>query len=372
MKKTLLITLEFPPFYGGVGYYYFNLVKRLPNEKICVLTNETKTLAENINFKLYRQVLLTKLPIWPKWLLALFKIAYLIKKEKIELIWVGQILPIGTIALILKKFLKLDYLVSCHGTDILTAQKKQRKKKLLIKILKEAKIITANSQYTQQEIVKLGISPEKIIIIYPCANDLPPIDPIKKDKLLTNNNLKNKKILLSVGRLVPRKGFITIIKIFPELLNIFPNLIYLIIGQGPLKTTLEKLIINKNSSNKIKILDNINNEDLPYFYDLADVFILTPINMAGEVEGLGMVFLEASLLAKPIIASATGGIPEAVLANKTGVLVNPEKPQEITQAIIKLLTNKNFANFLGITAKKYVLTNFHWSKEVSKLLNILN
>jgi len=371
MRKTLLITLEFPPFAGGVGYYYFNLVKRLPNEKICVLTNETKTLAENINFKIYRQVLLTKLPIWPKWLFALFKIATLVKKEGVELIWVGQVLPIGTMALILKKFLKLDYLVSCHGTDILTAQKKQRKRELLIKILREAKIITANSKYTQQEIVKLGISPEKIIIIYPCANDLPPIDPIKKDKLLTNYNLKNKKILLSVGRLVPRKGFITIINIFPELLNIFPNLIYLIIGQGRLKEKLEQQISSLNLNNAIKILDNISNEDLSYFYDLADIFILTPINLATEVEGWGMVFLEASLFAKPIIASATGGIPEAVLANKTGILINPENPQEITQAIIKLLTDKNFANFLGETAKKYVLTNFRWSKEVNKLLNIL-
>lgn len=372
MKKTLLLTLEFPPFYGGVANYYYNIVKRLPVDKIVVLTSAKGQLKKLANFKIYYKKLITNLPIWPKWSLALVEIYLLVKKEKIEIIWAGQVLPLGTICLLTKKLLKIPYFISLHGTDLLTAQKNNHKKKLLKIILDQAEFITANSQFTKNEILKLGIAETKIIIIYPCPNEMPVTNKNILNELINEYQLQNKKLILSVGRLVQRKGQELVIKALPSVIKKFPEVKYLIIGQGPLKNHLLNLINQYQLENYVYILDNINTDLLPYFYQLTNLFILTPITINNEVEGLGMVFQEAALFAKPIIGSFNGGIPEIIIDKQTGILVDPANLANISQAIIAILTNHYNAHNLGQAAKSYVLEKFQWSNEVEKLINLLN
>lgn len=371
MKKTLLITLEFPPFFGGVGNYYYNIVKRLPSESITVLNGNDKNPSFKFGFKIYQKKLLTKIPIWPKWFFSIFKIIYLVKKEDIKSLWVGQVLPIGTICLIIKKLLKIPYFVSLHGTDVLTAQKNPRKKRILLKILKLATFITANSLYTKNEIIKLGIPNNKIIVIYPCANNIKSISQNDLDDFKLKYNFTN-NTLLSVCRLTARKNLDTVIRAMPEIIKTFPNLKYFIVGNGEELDNLNKLINNLALKESVKILTNITDHELPYFYSLTDVFILTPKMVGGGVEGLGIVFLEASLHSKPIITSENGGIPEAVIKNKTGLMIDPESHQQISRAIIKLLNDKNLSQKLGNQAKQYVSENFQWTQEINKLLNAIN
>lgn len=371
MRKTLLITLEFPPFAGGVGNYYYNLVKRLPADKIHVLTAEKSKHNENYNFKIFRKTLITKLPFKPKWLTALLKSIYYVKKEGIEQLWAGQVLPLGTVCLIIKKIFNLPYFVSCHGTDILTAQKNKKKRELAVKILKEAKFITANSHFTKNEIIKLGIEDNKIIVIYPCPNDLPEINQKTANEIKIKYSLENKKIILSVGRLVERKGFSLVINSLAPLLKSHPDLIYLIIGNGPKEKELDLLIKKLNLINQIRILTKINNNELAHLFNLCEIFILTPYELFGEIEGFGMVYLEAGLFSKPVIASRSGGVPEAVIENMTGILVNPEKTEEISKAINLLLFDKNLAFSLGRAGHENAIRNFQWANEIKKIINIL-
>ena len=125
MKKILLITLDFYPKTGGVANYYLNLCKGLGKD-VVVLTNMTEG-DSKFDFKLVRKKILSRV-IWPRWLPIFFYAYKVIRNEKVKVLWAGEVLPTGTVIYFLSKFFKIPNIVSCHGKDILQAQKKSRKK----------------------------------------------------------------------------------------------------------------------------------------------------------------------------------------------------------------------------------------------------
>ena len=137
MKKSLLITLEFPPGQGGISNYYYNLFNNLPANDIVILTNSEEKLTAQTSYKIYYKKFISASKfIWPKWIFLFFIAKKIIKEEKIEIIHVGHILPIGTVALMIKKYLGIPYLVYTHGMDIMYPQYSERKTRLLKSILK--------------------------------------------------------------------------------------------------------------------------------------------------------------------------------------------------------------------------------------------
>ncbi|KKS12999.1 MAG: Glycosyl transferase group 1 [Candidatus Magasanikbacteria bacterium GW2011_GWA2_41_55] len=266
LPKILLVTLEFPPQIGGVSRYYDGLVKHW--------SGEIKVLCANL-----------KWPLWPHWLPLIWRTGQMIKKEKIEMLWVGQVLPVGYIALWFKKRKKIPYAVFTHGMDILVPQKLRRKRYLLKKILFNSELVVANSQFTRGELIKLGVEDSKIVVVYPCPmpyhrmsensyceersdEAILNIDEIDAclpagRRLARNDN----KIILSVGRLVKRKGFDKVIEVMPRLLKRVPDLKYMIIGNGPEATALQTQIVESGLSDSIEILENISDEELQEWYN---------------------------------------------------------------------------------------------------------
>ncbi|MFH0819827.1 MAG: glycosyltransferase family 4 protein [bacterium] len=384
MKKVLLLTLDFPPQTGGVANYLANISQNLSADKISILTVRQSGSAkfdQKQGYKIYRENLISQLPIWPKWLAAIYHAFQVIKKEKPDLILVGQILPLGTVALVIKKLTGLNYFVSCHGMDILLAQKNKRKKWLTTLIIKNSQQIIANSQFTKKEIMKLGAGENKITVIYPCPHTniigVGACPNITNNQQLNNKqlnekfNLSNKKVLLTVGRLVERKGQDQVIRALPEVIKSFPKLVYFIVGSGPYQGELEKLAKELNLEDKIIFAGRVNDEELTNYYQTADIFIMASRQIAGDVEGFGIVYLEAASFGLPVIAGRSGGVGEAVLDGQTGILVNPENIKEIAQAIIKLLADENLAKKMGQTGKERVEKEFQWSKQAAKLKELL-
>ena len=208
MRKTLLVTMDFPPLLGGIAEYYFNLVKKMPNNEIVVLADTTnyksstnyKLQITNYNFKVYYKNFFTKF-IWPHWLFLIWQIYKVVKQEKVQKIWVGQILPVGTAVWMVSKILKIPYFITCHGNDLLRARQVARKFKLAKKILRAAEFIEANTEFTKNILVNdFKILDEKIKIVYP-ENTLSreQVDNKKVQELREKYNLQNKKILLTVA-----------------------------------------------------------------------------------------------------------------------------------------------------------------------------
>lgn len=348
MKKTLLITLEYPPQIGGVAHYYKNLVKHLSADKITVLDNQNNQLLS--------------WPLWPKWLSSFRHVYKKIKKEKIEIILVGQILPLGTVALFFKKIFKLPYVVITHAMDVLLPQRYPRKKWLVKQILKNAQAITTVSNFTKKQLQKL-IDPvqwHKIHLISPCPN-------VEASKI--NYELpKTGKIILSVGRLVKRKGFAKVIAILPELLKKFPDLSYYIIGEGEEKENLKR----QAQGLPVTFLGFVPDEELSHYYQLADVFVMPALDLPYNVEGFGIVYIEANAFGKPVVAGKTGGVEDAIIDGQTGFLVDPRDQKMLAQAVERLLADEQLARKLGTNGFKRVKEQFQWTNQAKKLENLLS
>ncbi len=358
--KTLLFTLEYPPFHGGVANYYGNLVKFWPKPgEISVLNNNNGRLINN------------KLPLL-KWLPAYLALYREIKQQKIEHIIVGQILPLGTVALICSRFCKTKYSVFLHGMDLAYALKRPRKTWLAGKILSQAdKIICTNSYTANLTKQFFPLSANKIATVNPGVENLTTHSPQLVTQLKNKYNLDNKIILLSVGRLVKRKGFDKVIEAMPEILKPAPNLVYIILGNGKeidnLKSQISALRLEKN----IIIIDDAADEEKNIWYDSSDIFIMAARNIAGDFEGFGIVYLEANLAGKPAIAGRSGGVGDAVVDGLNGLLVDPEDTGQIASAVVKLSQNTELRKKLGEQGRERAAREFNWEKQISKIYNFL-
>jgi len=358
--KKLLITIDFPPNVGGVARYLKNICKYSKDE-IVVLAPQTETdFDAKQNYKIYRKKLLFKY-FWPKWLPIFWHTYKIIKKEKIQKIEISHVLPVGYAVLVFKKFLKLPYRVYTHGLDVKSPRNNPRKFRLMKKVLSGAEEIIANSEFTKKELLKIGVLEEKITLIYPCLDPddykTPSAEEIKK--IREKYHLNNKKVLLTVGRLVARKGQDKVIEALPEILKEIPDLLYLVAGDGEYRKNLENLVKQNNLEKNVIFTGRAEDSELPALYSLSDVFIMIPRELEdGDVEGFGMVYLEANYFGKPVIGSDSGGAGEAVERGINGLLVNPEKEEEIKRAVFKIFKDEHLYKELSGEGKKRVEEKF--------------
>jgi phosphatidylinositol alpha-1,6-mannosyltransferase len=353
--KTLLVTLEYPPFKGGVANYYENIIKNWPKpDDIFVLDNKDGKLISN-----------TK-----KWLPAIFNIKKEIKQKSINHVIVGNILPLGTVIWILSSFMKLNYSVILHGTDIMYTQKSWRKKMLAKIILKKSNNIICNSKFTAGLVTKYygNKFKDKICVVNPGIDIGKQITENRKQNFIKKYNLENKFVLFSISRLIKRKGIDRVIEIFPELINKIPNLVYIVAGTGPDEDELKKLAKEKN----IIFLGQISEEEKWTWLDVCDIFILPSREDEGNIEGFGIVYLEANLKEKPVIAGNHGGVSDAVIHNQTGLLVNPENKEEIKDAILKLYKNKKLNKKFGKQGKIRVIKKFGSKNQAKEIFDKIN
>lgn len=359
--RVLLFTLEYPPFYGGVANYYGNLVKHWPwPDDIFVLHNNNGRLINN------------KLP-FPKWLPAFFYLWRDLKKYKIHHIMVGHILPLGTVVYLVSLITKTSYSIFLHGMDFTLALKSKRKKWLAKNILKKAQSIICINSYVarlvQEEWADYG---KKITVVNPGIDIKHITHNIKHiTKIKEKYNLSNKLILLTVGRLVKRKGVDKVLASLPAVLKEAPDLKYVIVGIGEEEKNFNFLISNLKLEKNTLLLTNVNDAEKNAWFDLCDIFIMPARDIAGDFEGFGIVYLEANLRNKPVIAGDSGGVRDAIIDGVNGLLINPENTEEISSAVIKLARDENLRKKLGEQGKARALKEFNWEKQVRTIYDII-
>lgn len=359
--RTLLITKEYYPFKGGVSNYYNNVVKHWPKEEsILVMNNNEKELDKDEGFFSWRR--------------SFVNVYRKIKIEKIDYLLVGQVLPLGTVALVLSFFRPIKYAVFFHGMDLPFLLRVPRKKMIAKLILKRShKIIAANSFVKQQLLDNFNIKEDKLKVINPGVSDFNfDLDDAKREAFIERFNLRSKTVILSLGRLVKRKGFDNSIKALSLMTDDeAEGLIYLIAGTGPDEEYLKGLV-SKRDEDRVIFLGSVSDEEKYLLYSLADMFLMPARNIAGDYEGFGIVYLEANLFSKPVIAGLAGGVPDAVIDGVNGLMLNPEDPREIKEAILKLKDDKNLRDLLGRQGRSRALQSFSWESLVADLYNTLN
>ncbi|NQU99590.1 MAG: glycosyltransferase family 4 protein [Parcubacteria group bacterium] len=371
-RKSLLITKFFPPNRGGIQNYLYNICKNIEKDKIFVLTEKGNKNQENFRIssykikKIYSSLSLSFLPVF-------FKASKIIKENSIENLYLGHFyIPYAISALILNKFKNIPYTIFTHGLEILETRNSPKSNYILKLCLKNAQNVIVTTNYLKKEIVNKypSLSLDDKIIKIPPGVDSNHFRPnLNTSDLVAKHDLENKKIILTCGRLVKRKNHQLIVKALPEILKKVPNVIYLIAGTGPEEKNLRKQVNELGLEKSVRFLGEVENKDLPLFYSLADVFCMPSIynKEAGDIEGFGLVFLEAQACGTPTIGSNTGGIPDAISNNIDGYLVNLESSQELASRITKLLLNNDLAQQFGRAGREKVIREHDWSKLVERL-----
>ena len=354
--KTLLITTDNLSNTGGVSNYYFNLAKFWPNQELKVLDNsEGKLLAKNY---------------WPKWWKSISTVKKELKKTGAEWLLVGQVLPLGTVAYLISLFQPLKYCLIFHGMDLSLAFS-GRKKFLSRLIINRAKKIVCANNFTADKLKEINSKwAEKIFVVNPG------ISP--EDEKLAQPTAGDNFILVSLGRLVRRKGIdktIVALKILEkECANKFwwPGFTYIIAGAGPDEEYLKKLVehLSEDLQKKIIFSGLVADEKKWQLLNICSVFIMPSRNIAGDFEGFGIVYLEAGLCEKPVIAGNAGGVPDAVINGETGVLVNPESSADLAKAIQVLAEDENLRERMGKQGKIHA-QSFFWNIQAEKFSKFL-
>jgi len=354
--KSLLFTLEYPPQVGGVSNYYEQLVKHWPlNESITVLDNKNGRLNSSTYFVF-------------KWRFAFFELWRAVKNFEIEHVIVGQILPLGTVAWLLAKPLGFSYSVILHGMDMPFAIKSLRKRWLTKRILNKANKIVCSNRYVADLASALTDNPDKIEVINPGVVPLPYPNHTVLTDIKHKYRLSGKKIILSIGRLVKRKGVDHVIKQMPNLVGTFDNLVYVIVGHGPDDQYLRNLAASLPEEVRSKIIftGKIGEAEKWSWLNLCDVFVLPTRDIDGDFEGFGIVYLEANLAGKPVVAGFSGGVPDAVVTEVSGIVVDSHDEEQLFIAIKTLLQDEEYAKKLGQQGRERAISHFNWHDKARK------
>ncbi|HBB38584.1 MAG: Glycosyltransferase, group 1 family protein [Candidatus Magasanikbacteria bacterium GW2011_GWD2_43_18] len=374
MKKTLIITLEFPPHVGGIATYVHDLASTFDPEKTVVLApkmQDMKEWDEKQSYKIIRKNPLFPKFIWPRWIRLVWQVWRIVKKEKIELIMVHHVLPVGYAASIASKITKVPFLLFSHGTDLLAASKSSWKKKRIAGVSKHATKIIFNSESLKHRYIQLFPQFESsTLVMYPCPEKtfLEPPDNVVLEDLRNTYALHGKQVMLTVSRFDEGKGFPHLLRMMPKILEQVPHLVWMLIGDGPKKEYVLGEVQKNNLQNIVRYVGEVPHDELKKFYYLADLFVLLTHPDEGREEGLGLVFLEAAAAGLPVVAGKSGGVEEAVLHAETGILVDIyHGDPSVLENIVALLKNRDYADTLGKKAKERIRNEFVWEHQVTLL-----
>ena len=378
MKRTLIITLEFPPIVGGIATYVDQVASSLSSERVVVLApkhNNAKDFDKKKAYKIIRKNLYFPPFFWPRWIRLFFQVWRIVKKEHIEVIHVHHILPVGYIAWIIKKLLHIPYIIFSHGTDIAAAGAKKRKRFLALTVSLQAESIIVNSKNLSLRLLTvLPRLSKKVRVVYPCPDKdfftPPPKEEI--EQLRHMYALEGKKVILSASRLDYGKGYSHLVRSMAEIVQDVPHIVWFIIGDGPKKKEVFASIIQHNLQNNVRFIGEVPHNEVKKFYYLADIFVLLTHPYRGKEEGLGLVFLEAAAAGLPVIAGKSGGVEEAVIDKKTGMVIDVyQQHDQIKKSIISLLADPDAAQTLGAAGKKRMAEEFQWEKQIARISDLL-
>lgn len=242
---------------------------------------------------------------------------------------------------------------------------------LRTRLLTRADALFPVSRYTAGLLEARGVAPGRVTVV-PNGTDAARFAPGDATDLREALGVADRRVVLTVCRLVPRKGVDTVLRALARTAAACPDVVYLIGGTGPDRPRLEALARAEGVADRVRFLGRIPDEALPHHYRACDVFVMPSRLDPPHVEGFGIVFLEANACGKPVIGARTGGIPDAIREGETGLLVEPDDPAALAEALTDLLTHPDRAARLGRQGRTRVLAEATWDHVAARLLDALN
>ncbi len=374
-RKILLVTNDLGPQAGGIESFILGLLGELDGSDIVIYTSSEpgdQTFDKELRQKYGVEVIRDRAKILLPTPRVNRSVARVMKQYKSEYVWFGAAAPLGWMAGHLRRHGAKRIVAITHGHEVWWS-----------KVWPFTLVMKAMSQkidafgylgdFTKRAMSSAISTQLKMVRIAPgiSINHFTP--GTKSEELAKELDVFGKKVIVCVGRLVHRKGQDRLIEAMPDVLKKIPDAVLLIVGEGPRREALKKLVAEKELENSVKIAGRLSYEQLPMVIRLGDIFAMPSRSrfFGLEVEGLGIVYLEASACGVPVIAGASGGAPDAVLPGETGLVVDGTDVEAISASIVYLLNDDELRSRMGKHGREWAVNEWSWEmwgKRFSKLL----
>ncbi|HET8625350.1 MAG TPA: glycosyltransferase family 4 protein [Gemmatimonadales bacterium] len=383
--SDLLLAYTFPPVGGGIARWMAEIARRYPAPGILVSTGQhpdSQETDEQLGVAVDRLPIPTRrlgalqgLMLWSR------RVAQLARGQDARFIWCGDITPAGYPAKWTHERVGTPFGILLHGGDLLVLQhrihRSALKRRSARALLGAAAVLVANSEWTRglcqavlRELeldamdgrvrtVPLGTDPDFFRPGVPTAG-------VRARYGLTDAG----RWLLSVSRLEPHKGIDTMIRALARLDGSESDVRYAVVGAGESRRDLEALALELGVGDRLHLLGGVPDADLAALYNLADVYVGASRRTAMSVEGFGIALAEAASSGRPVVAGRSGGIPEAVKHAETGLLVDPESPEQVAESIRRLLRDPALAARFGQAGRREIERYYNWNRVAADLAAI--
>ena len=366
LGKILCITNDFGPSAGGIETFVMGLIERAPKGSIIVYTSaqgDTTSYDQgwlrDFGVEVIRDPSKILLPT-PR---VIRRVKKVIARDSIKQVFFGAAAPLAIMARSLRRKGVVNIVALTHGHEVWWAKLWPFSSAISF-IGNNVDHLTYLGEFTKSEIAKaLSIKAKSRLVKIAPGIDTDHFAPDSGSiQLRRDLGLIDKKVIVSVGRLVHRKGQDFLIQSLPAILEKHPTAHILMVGEGPYRKDLTKIVEKLKLSQAVTFIGRIQYKDLPRYICAGDIFAMpSRSRLAGlEVEGLGIVYLEASSCALPVVAGRSGGAPDAVDEGITGFSVDGTSTVEISSVIIKLLDDPAKAKAMGTAGRSWIIEKWRW------------
>ena len=368
--RILLVTEWFLPYVGGSVNLFVNTYTRCREGAIHILTGipfhdrgaegpPSPLPTTRVNLKRYEFLKPESLILYARMTWAALRLHFSFRPEVVHC---GHIFPEAPVAWVLKRLFGTPYLVYVHGEEVSIQRHYKWKRRLMPRFYNAAAAVVANSRNSGELLKDLGVRDDRVHVI-PLGVDPERFTPRPREE---DNELR----LLSVGRLQRRKGHAHALRAVAKLSKRFPRLRYWIAGTGGEEESLRSLCTELGLDHVVQFLGYVPDEDLPDLYRSCDLFILANRRMSNDdMEGFGIVFLEAAASGLPVIGGITGGVPDAVNEGVNGMLVDTEDIDAIAASLASLLEDSLLRQSMSREGRRWA-EEHSWELYAQRILSL--
>lgn len=379
MSRVLLVTNDFPPRRGGIQSYLESLVTELVasgQHELTVYAPKWKgaeaydDAAGAAGYEVVRHP--TTLMV-PEPSVAL-RMRQLIKTRDIETVWFGAAAPLALMSPLARAAGARRVIASTHGHEVGWSMLPVARTALR-RIGNDADVVTFISLYTRDRFASAFGPRAALEHLAPGVDaDRFAPDPVARAELRARYGLGDRPVVVCLSRLVPRKGQDMLIRALPAIRQRVADAVLVIVGGGPYREALHALVHDCGVEEHVLFTDAVPGEELPAHHAMADVFAM-PCRTRGaglDVEGLGIVYLEASSTGVPVVAGRSGGAPESVRDGETGLVVDGRDVAAIATAVGDLLADPDRAAAMGAAGRQWIVDNWQWRSKAARLAELLD
>lgn len=369
--KTLLISEIFPPRTGGSGRWFWEIYGRMPREHFVIAAGEhpQQEAFDRCHDLALRRIAL-HLDRWGVRSLSALRgyaniyrrVGRIIRKHHVERLHCARLLPEGWVAWLLKLSRGIPYWCYVHGEETNYGVLSRELGWMMRRVLRGADLLIANSHNTAGILQHdWNVPQSKIRVMHPGV-DTARFVPAPRDLAVRESlGWGNRPVVLTVGRLQERKGHDQMIRSLGEVRSQVPDVLYAIVGDGDQRRRLEALVDQESHREHVQFMGELDDAKLIQCYQQCDLFVLPNREIEGDIEGFGIVLLEAQACGKPVIAGASGGTAETMQIPATGRTVSCDQFEPLAGTVLELLGDPALREHMGQSARQWTVENFSWS-----------